>query len=63
MQVILCRSPCDEQTLNASLDYRPGQSLAASWSIARPGRGCQSTVQGHRRRMPDRHTWAVDDGV
>ena len=38
-------SSCDEQTLNASRpDYRPGQTLAASWSTARPGRGCQSTV-------------------
>jgi hypothetical protein len=63
----LCKSPplhhCDEQTLNASPDYRPGHTLAASWSVARPGRACQNAVQGHRKRMPDRHTRAVDDGV
>ncbi len=59
----LCTTVNTEQTLNASPDYRPGQTLAASWSSARPGRDSQSTVQGHRRRMPDRHTWAVDDGV
>ncbi len=63
----LCKSPplhhCDEQTLNASPDYRPGHTLAASWSVARPGRACQNAVQGHCKRMPDRHTRAVDDGV